>query len=215
MRLLTGNTFERLANQRLVTISEVVNSLYGLNPNTRTKDLPEDIAEEAADIKKAIMRNIRSLGEQFVTPAAEIDSDLVFGAAYSYVVPEITPVEIKDRAIEAITAYMGGNQWESVMFAFGGRSLVDEIARIRKTGRGQHKKKDEESGTMKMLGLLIKLIAQKSTGNKYGTSEAPIIASVYRDILALVETENLTTKGIGKSTFAAKAAEALAATKEF
>lgn len=213
MRLLTDNMFQRLARQRLVTVAEVVNALYGLNPNTRTKDIPADIAEEAADIRRAITRNLRSL-ERYITATNEIDADLVFGAAYPFVDDGITPKEIKDRAIEAISAFTYSNQWEKVMFAFGGRALVEDVAIIRKTGRGQHKKKDEENGSLKMIGILIKLLAKKSVGNRYGTSDSPIVSAIYRDVLEMAEEEGITTKGIGKSTFAAKAAAGINATKE-
>jgi len=61
MKLLNINVFERIASQRIVTIAEVINTLYGINPNTKLKELPDDIAEETSDIRKAITRNIRSL----------------------------------------------------------------------------------------------------------------------------------------------------------
>ncbi|EMC5231566.1 MULTISPECIES: hypothetical protein [Yersinia] len=215
MRLLTENMFQRLTTQRLVSISEVVNSLYGINPNTKTKDLPDDISEEAQDIKKAIARNLKSLGNSYVTISSEVDADLVFGAAHQFLVEGITPREIIDRAIEAVSAYVYTNDWENIMFAFGGRLLVDDMTKIRKTGRGKHKKEDEENGTLKMVGLLIKLLAKNHASKKYGTSEAPTITEIYRSIIALAEEESITLKGIGKSTFASKSAAAIRATTEF
>ncbi|MFC7510044.1 hypothetical protein ACFQUX_28460 [Pantoea stewartii] len=47
------------------------------------------------------------------------------------------------------------------MMAFGGRTLVELVAQVRKSGRGQHRKSDEEVGTFKMMGLLLQLLAQK------------------------------------------------------
>lgn len=209
MKLLTQNIFERFIAQRLVSINEVVNSLYGLNPNTKTKDLPSEISEEAQDIKKAISRNIKSLTEQYVTISQEIDADLVFGAAFTFINTEITPEEVIERSKEAIAGYIHTNNWIDTMFAFGGRGLVDDITKIRKTGRGKHKKDDEESGTLKMMGLLIKLLAKKHPTDRYGTPEKPIISAIYSDVLDLIASEQGTTKGVGKSTFAAKARYAI------
>ncbi len=46
MKMFNRNAYERLVAQRLVTIAEVVNSLYAINPNTKTKDLSEEYIEE-------------------------------------------------------------------------------------------------------------------------------------------------------------------------
>lgn len=211
MKLLNIDVFERISSQRIVTIAEVVNSLYGVNPNTKMKDLPDDIAEETQDIRKAITRNLRSLNIRIATVNDELDADLVFAAALDYMREGITPETIIRRGKDAISAYIYTNNWEDLMFAFGGRSLVETVSKVRKTGRGQHRKSDEENGTFKMLGLLIKLMAEKHPTGKYGTREKPTISEIYKDVLALIEKEQVTTKGIGKSTFSAKASQALMA----
>ncbi|EPA9245327.1 hypothetical protein [Yersinia enterocolitica] len=209
VKLLSSGVFERLISQRLVTINEVVNSLYGLNPNTKTIDLPNEISEEAQDIKKIISRNIRSTGLHIGSVNTEIDADLIFAACIDYIREGITPPEIIGRVREAVMEFVYVNDWEKYIFAFGGRTLVDDIAKIRKTGRGQHRKTDEEAGTLKMMGLLIKLLAEKHPTQKYGTSEKPTISEIYKDILDVIQKENATAKGVGRSTFAAKAAIAI------
>ncbi|EBP0012578.1 hypothetical protein HX37_17540 [Salmonella enterica] len=211
MKILNINAFERLASQRLVTISEVVNALYGLNPNVKTKDLDPDITEEVQDIRKTITRNIRYLKIHVSSVNDELDSDLVFAAAHDYMMQGITPEVIIERGKNAIVTFFYANDWQKYMMAFGGRSLVDEVAQIRKTGRGQHRKTDEETGTLKMMGLLIKLLAEKHPSKKYGSPDKPTITEIYKDVVSMIERESLTTKGVGKSTFAAKASQALRA----
>ncbi|MEX3064014.1 hypothetical protein AB4K26_21385 [Klebsiella variicola] len=209
VRLLGTSVFERLASQRLVTISEVVYSLYGLNPNSKSSDLPKEVADEAQDIRKTISRNLRSAGFRIGSVSTELDADLIFAACIDYINEEITPPVIFQRVKEAVEGFVYTNDWEKYMYAFGGRSLLEDVAKIRKTGRGQHRKVDEENGTLKMMGLLIKLLAEKHPTKKYGSIEKPTISEIYNDILMLIDKEQTTTKGIGKSTFSAKASIAL------
>ena len=95
------------------------------------------------------------------------------------------------------------------MFAFGGRSLVDTMSSVRKTGRGQHRKTDEENGTLKMMGALIKLLASKHPTGKYGSIEKPTISEIYKDVVSLLEKEGVSIKGLGRSTFASKSKASL------
>ncbi|HEY0209513.1 hypothetical protein [Acerihabitans sp.] len=211
MIILNSNVFERLASQRLVTISEVVNSLFGLNPNTKTKDLKEEMVEEVQDIKKTISRNIRSLNIQVSSVNDEMNSDLVFAATHDFMREGITPEIIIEKGKEAVIAYSYSNDWQKYMMAFGGRPLVELVSQTRKSGRGQHRKSDEEQGTQKMMGLLIKLLAYKHPNGKYGTVQKPTISEIYKDILALAEKEQVSEKGIKRSAFHAKASLALKA----
>lgn len=209
MKLLNIDVFERLASQRLVTIAEVANSLYGINPNTKTKDLSEDIIEDMQDIRKTISRNIRYLNIRVGSVNEELDADLVFAAAHDLMRNGVTPEVILERGRDAITSFVGTNDWQKYMMAFGGRTLVESVAQIRKSGRGQHRKTDEESGTLKLIGLLIKLLAEKHPSKKYGPVVKPTISEIYKDVVKLVESESLSIKGVGKSTFSAKVSEAL------
>lgn len=209
MKILNRNAFERLAAQRLVTIAEVVNSLYSINPNIKTKDLDEEYAEAVQDTRKSVTRNIRYLKIHVGSVNEELDADLAFAAAYDYIMHGVTPEEIIERIKEGIIAFHYSNNWERYMMGFGGRALVDIVAQVRKTGRGQHRKSDEEVGTLKMMGLLIRLLAEKHPTKKYGNYDKPTISEIYNDVLLLIERDSLTTKGVGKSTFSAKASSAL------
>jgi len=209
MKLLNIDVFERIASQRIVTIAEVINTLYGINPNTKLRELPEDIAEETSDIRKAIIRNIRSLDVRLSTVNEEVDADLVFAAAHDFMREGITPEVIVQRGREALLSFLYRNDWEQFMFAFGGRSLVDTMSSLRKTGRGQHRKTDEENGTLKMMGALIKLLASKHPTGKYGSVQKPTISEIYKDVLSLLDAENVSTKGLGRSTFASKSKASL------
>jgi hypothetical protein len=209
MKLLNIDVFERIASQRIVTIAEVINTLYGINPNTKLKELPDDIAEETSDIRKAITRNIRSLDVRLHTVNDEVDADLVFAAAHDFMREGITPEVILQRGREALLSFLYRNDWEQCMFAFGGRSLVDTMSSVRKTGRGQHRKTDEENGTLKMMGALIKLLASKHPTGKYGSVEKPTISEIYKDVVSLLEKEGVSIKGLGRSTFASKSKASL------
>ncbi|MCI1029785.1 hypothetical protein [Pantoea dispersa] len=210
MQLLNIGVFERITSQRMVTIAEVINTLYGINPNKKLKELPDDVAEEASDIRKAITRNIRSLNISLLTVNDEVDADLVFAAAHDFMRQGITPEIILKRGREALLTFLYRNDWEKYMFAFGGRSLVETMSSVRKTGRGQHRKTDEENGTLKMMGALIKLLAAKHPTGKYGSVEKPTISEIYKDVLSLLEKENVSTKGLRRSTFASKSKSSLA-----
>ncbi|MHB2095865.1 hypothetical protein [Pantoea dispersa] len=210
MQLLNIGVFERITSQRMVTIAEVINTLYGINPNKKLKELPDDVAEEASDIRKAITRNIRSLNISLLTVNDEVDADLVFAAAHDFMRQGTTPEIILKRGREALLTFLYRNDWEKYMFAFGGRSLVETMSSVRKTGRGQHRKTDEENGTLKMMGALIKLLAAKHPTGKYGSVEKPTISEIYKDVLSLLEKENVSTKGLGRSTFASKSKSSLA-----
>ena len=211
MKMFNRNVYERLVAQRLVTIAEVVNSLYAINPNTKTKDLSEEYIEEIQETRKAVIRNIRYLNIRVASVNEEINADLAFAAAYDYLMEEITPEEIIERVKEGVIAFHYSNDWQEYMMAFGGRTLVELVAQVRKSGRGQHRKSDEEDGTFKMMGLLLQLLAQKHPTKKYGSYEKPTISEIYNDVLVLIENGSLTTKGVGKSTFSAKASLALRA----
>lgn len=209
MKMLSRSAFERLTTQRLVTVSEVVNSLYALNPNIKTKDIGQDYSEEIQDTRKAVVRNIRYLNIRVGGVSEELDADLVFAAAYDYLMPEITPEEIIERVREGVIAFHYNNEWQKYMMAFGGRSLVELVGQVRKTGRGQHRKSDEEAGTQKMMGLLIRLLAEKHPNGKYGDVDKPKISEIYKDVLALAEKAQVSDKGIKRATFSAKASAAL------
>ncbi|KGT88314.1 hypothetical protein NG99_21380 [Erwinia typographi] len=211
MKILNINAFERLAAQRLVTIAEVVNAIYAINPNTKVKDLNEDDVEEIQDIRKAVTRNIRYLKIRVGSVNEELDADLAFAAAYDYISEDITPKEIIERIKDAVIAFHYSNDWQNYMMAFGGRSLVEIVGQVRKTGRGQHRKSDEEKGNQKMMGLLIKLLADKHSSGKYGETHKPKISEIYKDVLALAEKEKISDKGIKRATFNAKASAALKA----
>ncbi|AUU95526.1 TPA: hypothetical protein RRH03_001517 [Klebsiella pneumoniae] len=209
MMLLNIDVFERLALQRLATIAEVVNSLYGLHPATKINTLNEDAAEEIKGVRQIISRNIKSLGINVSGVNEEMNADLLFSAASEYMRDGITPPAIVTRGKESLSTLAKTNKWEEYMYAFGGRSLVEEVSAARKTGRGQHRKTDEEAATLKMMGLLIKMLAQKQTGQSYGTVKKPNVAAIYRDLTRFAEDHNIDLKGVSKATFAAKARTAI------
>jgi hypothetical protein len=52
--------------------------------------------------------------------------------------------------------------WEEKACNLCGLHLVNYIKETNRSGRRQHRKQDEEDGTMKMMGLLIQLLVKKT-----------------------------------------------------
>lgn len=123
---------------------------------------------------------------------------LILAVAHRYI-NEKTPDVISESIIEMVKTFIYINKWEEHIRAIGGEELLRSVSDIRKTGRGEHKKSEEMEGTNKMMGLLVKLLASKS--DRYGTQENPKVSEIYNDVLKIVSSEDLTTKGISRPTF--------------
>lgn len=200
--------FERLAQLVAITPHEAALALAGINPAFRISEVPKESIAFVDAARKAISRALENHLEVRIATDKAVDANLVFTAAYLFI-EDSTPTVIVDRIKEAVDWISRANNWRETLYDLGGLALHDEVATYRKNGRGNHRKEDEQKGTLKMMGVLVKLLADKHPTHKYGTSSKPIISEIYRDVLILTESENISLKGIGKSTFANKASEAL------
>lgn len=209
--ILTADVFERFLMQNTATINEVSLVIFGLSPFTPVKSIPEELKPYLTETRLYMRRNLNTLSHidnRTFTPTTECNSSLILASAYRYT-NEKTPDAIKDAVRKAVETFIYSNKWEDYINAFGGNELLRFVRNTRRTGRGEHKKSAEMEGTNKTMGLLVKLLASKS--ERYGTQVNPKLSEIYNDILKIVDSENLTTKGIARPTFYKKIKLALEA----
>lgn len=198
---LLSTPFERLLNHHLISVNEVSLAIFSVHPNIKTQDIPVEIQDEVKDVRKAMVRNIRAASASDISTNTDIPADFVFGAAFQFVIPDLTPQPIINRAKEAIESLTHTNSWESTIYCLGGRALVEECRLLRKSGRGKHRKDDERKNTDKILWLLVNLLAAKQSTGKYGTINSPSISEIYSDIKQLADAAGMNMNGVGKSSF--------------
>ncbi|EOJ5577061.1 hypothetical protein ACSD2Y_003039, partial [Escherichia coli] len=134
----------------------------------------------------------------------------IFLASYPFIDTN-TPEIIVQKISEAIDDLRGTKGWEEKARNLGGLQLVNYIKETNRSGRGQHRKQDEENGTMKMMGLIVHLLIKKSGSSSYIQNGKPNRTAIYRDIETLIKDEGISHKGIAKATFLEKISRALLA----
>lgn len=72
----------------------------------------------------------------------------------------------------------GTKGWEEKARNLGGLQLVNYIKETNRSGRGQHRKQDEENGTMKMMGLIVHLLI-KNQAHLPTSKMGNLIAQLY------------------------------------
>lgn len=207
--ILSADIFERFLMQNTSTINEVSLVIFGLSPFTTIRNIPDELKQYITETRLYMRRNLNTLSHiynRMFAPTVECDCYLVMASAYRYT-NELTPDVIKSAVMKSVEMFIYSNKWEDHINAFGGEGLLQLVRDIRKTGRGDHKKNAEMEGTNKIVGLLVKLLASKSA--KYGTPDKPKVSEIYKDVLMIVEAEDLTTKGIARPTFYNKIKHAL------
>lgn len=199
--ILKADMFERFLMQNSSTINEVSLVIFGLSPFTTAKNIPEDLKPFVTETRIYMRRSLNTLSDIYklhFQPATECYMRLILAVAHRYI-NEKTPDVISESIVEMVKTFIYINKWEEHIRAIGGEELLRLVSDIRKTGRGEHKKSEEMEGTNKMMGLLVKLLVSKS--DRYGTQENPKVSEIYNDVLKIVDSEELTTKGIARPTF--------------
>lgn len=211
--ILRKSPIERLCVSVSITPHEMALALAGLNPAMRISDVPDEHFEYVDFVRTGIARAIKvHRGEKTSKDEACHSLDILL-ASYSYV-DEGTPEIIINKINEAIDDLRGTKGWEEKARNLGGLSLVNHIKETNRSGRGQHRKADEEKGTMKMMGVLIHLLVKKSKASAYVQRDKPNCTAIYRDIEALLKDMNISNKGIAKATFLEKMSQALSTVKD-
>ncbi len=208
--ILRKSPIERLCVSVSITPHEMALALAGLSPSMRISDVPSENFEYVEFVRTSIARAIKvHRGVKTSKDEAWHALDVLL-ASYSFI-DQDTPDIIVQKVSEAIDDLRGTKGWEDKARSLGGLQLVNYIKDTNRSGRGQHRKQDEENGTMKMMGVLIHLLIKKSGSSSYIQAGKPNCTAIHRDIEELIKAEGISPKGIAKATFLAKASQALSA----
>lgn len=211
--IIRKSPIERLCVSVSITPHEMALALAGLNPSMRLSDVPEEYSGYVDFVRTGLARAIKvHRGEKTSKDEACHSLDILL-ASYSYI-EEDTPEIIIEKINEAIDDLRGTKGWEDKARNLGGLSLVKHIKETNRSGRGQHRKADEEKGTMKMMGILIHLLIKKSASSSYIQGGKPNRTAIYRDVEVLLKEMNISPKGIAKATFMEKMTQALASVQD-
>jgi len=200
--------FERLCQLVTVTPHEVALAIAGINPAFKIGEVPEDSREMVYSLRKAISRALKNHLNQHVSTDNDVDATLVFASAFLFI-DESTPNTIVEKINNCINLISSTNQWESILYNLGGIALRAEGESRRKSGRGLHRKQDEDEANMKMIAVLIHLLIKKSGSSAYLHNGSPNISAIYRDIQILLKENSISDSGIKRAAFADKARRAL------
>ncbi|MBD2813305.1 hypothetical protein ID850_00705 [Xenorhabdus sp. Flor] len=218
------DVFKLFSSQGRASPNAVALAVLGIDPYAAVKDIPEEHSKNVNMLRRAIVNNVNAVNPlQDTRTNTEVDSDIVFGAAYPYVcllegsIPEIIKSRIEQALNNIYTEHRKNDEWKTYIKALGGQELVQKIAMQNKKGQGQYRKNDEQKGTYKLIGLLVLLLQEKSINgcqpsNNYGSIGKPNKKGIYEDIKVLVDgmnedllANNKMSKnflgGVGSSTF--------------
>lgn len=205
--LLDKSPIDFLVSSASIEPQEMGLVMVGLNPNMRMTDVPSGLKGHVDTIRRCIARAIEAYTGNKVntnTPCLALD---VLLAGYPFI-NESTPKVVTLRIEEAIDRVRGKELGKEKAEALGGIGLYNFIEETNKSGRGQHRKKDEDIGTLKMMGLLIKLITKKDSKLLKASGEINT-TELYKNIIKTIEDEKTNIKGVGKSTFFDKTRRAI------
>ena len=208
--ILRKSPIERLCVSVSITPQEMALALAGLNPLTRISDVPEEHFDYVDHTRREISRALKLHRDKKISTDEACNALDILLAAFPFI-EESTPEIITQKVTEAIDDLRGTKGWEEKARNLGGLHLVNYIKDTNRSGRGQHRKQDEEDGTMKMMGVIIQLLVKKSGASSYINSGKPNVTAIYKDVLDLLECEGISKKGISRAAFAAKAKQALLA----
>ncbi|MBT0730763.1 hypothetical protein [Rosenbergiella nectarea] len=205
--LLDKSPIDFLVSSAAITPQEMSLVMVGLNPNMGMTYVPKELKSHVDTIRYCISSAVSAYTSDKIkttTPCLALD---ILLAGYPFI-NESTPKVVIFRIEEAINRVRGTEKGKERAEALGGIGLYNYIQETNKSGRGQHRKKDEDTGTLKMMGLLIKLLSEKE--KKYLKQSGGInITELYKDILNTTKIEKTNIKGIGNSTFFDKARRAI------
>ncbi|WP_314141010.1 hypothetical protein [Buttiauxella noackiae] len=208
--ILRKSPIERLCVSVSITPQEMALALAGLNPSMRISDVPPEHSDYVELTRRSIARALKVYMDKKIATDEACNALDILLAAFPFI-EETTPEIITQKVREAIDDLRGTKGWEDKARSLGGLHLVNYIKDTNRSGRGQHRKQDEEAGTMKMMGVLIHLLVKKSGESSYINSGRPNVTAIYRDVEELLKLENISNKGISRAAFADKASQALSA----
>ena len=164
--ILRKSPIERLCSSVSITPHEMAVALAGLNPSMRISDVPEENFEYVDFVRTHLARAIKVYRGEKTSKDEPCHALDIFLASYPFIDTN-TPEIIVQKISEAIDDLRGTKGWEEKARNLGGLQLVNYIKETNRSGRGQHRKQDEENGTMKMMGLIVHLLIKKSGSSSY------------------------------------------------
>ncbi len=188
------DVFKLFSSQGRASPNAVALAVLGIDPYAAVKDIPEEHSKNVDMLRRAIVNNVNAVNPlQDTKTNSGVDSDIVFGAAYPCIcllegfIPEVITSRIKQALNNIYTEHRKNDEWKTYIKAFGGYSLVEQMAMQNKKGQGQYRKNDEQKGTYKLIGLLILLLQEKTINgcqpsNNYGSIGKPNKKKIYEDI---------------------------------
>lgn len=165
INILKKSPIERLCASVSITPHEMALALADLNPSMRIGDVPQDKFEQVESARTHIARAIRLHSGVKTSKDEPYRAGDIFLASFPFMEAG-TPEAIIKAVTDTIDDLRGTKNWEEKALNLGGRDLVRYIKETSRSGRGQHRKLDEEQGNMKMMGLLVLLLVKKIRHNR-------------------------------------------------
>ena len=191
--------FEREAKAPHLSVKQLAQLLCGVDPSLKTSEIPQDKKEFYEIYHRHISRWL-SASELFRGGSgASHHADYMFALAYPMIDEDLTPEPIKKRCLEAVGVIANQNKGKEHLWLMGGDELLQVGIALKSSKRGLHRKEDEKENNDKLMGMLVKLLANK-IGHSYGTSEKPTISTIINELHKLADAEGISRTGLSKST---------------
>lgn len=200
--------FEREAKTPALNVKQLALLLCGEDPELKTAEIPQGKILPYNIYYRHISKWMQSSNLFSGGNAAPQPADFMFAMALPMVDDELTPEPIKNRCLKAAESIATRNNGKEYLFKIGGQELYDIGVVLSKNKRGQYRKADEENNTIKLIGLLVKLLVKK-VGHAYSNNNKPAVSVIFKDIESLAKDEGISLRGISKSTVYKKISEAI------
>ncbi|MEH2920439.1 hypothetical protein ACFFL1_07465 [Samsonia erythrinae] len=197
---LKMDVFERFTKYKTVSAQEMALAILGVDPFTKTKDIPKDREHNVSQLQALLRQNAGEVIGKIMQHNERIDSTVYFAASYEFIDPDYTPRSVIDKCQEIVKEIASAPNWKQNLSKYGGEEIIEYGRSVRKVGRGIYRKEDEKENTDKLIALLIMLLVEKF-GGKYGSVKQPAKSEIYRDLTILAEKEGVSLKGIKASSF--------------
>ncbi|KAA0261773.1 MULTISPECIES: hypothetical protein [Hafnia] len=214
-----GDAFERITHYPQIEIKEMARVLASLDPNIRSDQIPPEksaIVNEyntyLVRVNRMIYNLLSSNGKnkelnliypKEVATNSPIEANILFSSCFILIEKDLTPKPIQDRCLSALPIVFK-KYGEAVLNYCGGEQAIDIAKNSIKGKRGEHKKQEENASLYKIIGILSSHIAKeraKSGSSKWiKNSGLPSIDPIYQLIQNYARDNQITPKGIGKST---------------
>ncbi|WOJ03422.1 hypothetical protein [Citrobacter koseri] len=200
--------FEREAKTPALNVKQLALLLCGEDPELKTAEIPEEKLKTYNIYYRHISKWMQSSELFNGGNAAAQPADYMFAMAYPMIDDDITPDPIKKRCLEAVASISVRKNGKEHLFRMGGEELYDLGVEFSRNRRGMHRKNDEQDNTIKLVGLLTKLLAKK-VSHSYVNDGRPVISTIYADMVKLANEENISLRGMSKSTVYKKISDSL------